>query len=95
MNHDNVWEHDLCGLGLGTDRSPFTELVSDLVRAIRGRDPATVAMPQRIARERLGAASGDRCDPRVGDVGTLPWPDASQDFVEECFSVKATREPVL
>jgi SAM-dependent methyltransferase len=110
MNQVTDWERDVYAKGLSLNRWPFTELVSDLVHATRGRDPATVAVLElgcgagnnlrfvlehgcraagidgspsaiRVARERLGAVSGDRCDLRVGDVGTLPWPDASQDFV--------------
>jgi hypothetical protein len=95
MTHEDVWKRDVHSRGLALNRWSFTELVSDLARTIRRRDFATVVMPLRIAHERLGAASVDRCDPRMGDLGTLPWPDGPLDVVEERFSVNATREPVL
>ncbi len=110
MNLGTDWERDVYARGLGLNRWPFTELVSDLVHAMRGRDPSTVAVLElgcgagnnlrfmldhgcraagidvsssaiRVAAERLASVGRDRCDLRVGDIGALPWADASQDFV--------------
>lgn len=104
------WERDVYAHGRAMNRWPFSQLVSDLVRATRGLDPANVAVLEigcgagnnlrflhehgfraagidgapsavRVARERLNAGGEGGCDIRLGDIGALPWPEGSQDFV--------------